>query len=99
MKSLLDYTYEEFQEMSDEDQLRLYHTSSDEEIETWEEKYPEEIEEDRRLAQEANQKRIDEMMASAQKGIYKLLIPLIIIFGILLYLAFKYEWGFGTDIR
>lgn len=35
MKSLLDYTYEEFQEMSDEDQLRLYHTSSDEELETW----------------------------------------------------------------
>ena len=99
MKSLLDYTYEEFQEIPDEDKLRLYQATSDEELETWEEKYQEEIEEEERVTYEANKKRMDEMMAGGEKGFRILAIPILIILLILLYLAFKYEWGFGTDIR
>ena len=99
MKSLLDYTYEEFQEIPDEDQKRLYRESSLEELETWEEKYKEEVEEEERVTYEANKKRMDEMMAGGEKGSRILAIPILIILLILLYLAFKYEWGFGTDIR
>ena len=91
MKSLLDYTYEEFQEMFDEDQKRLYRESSLEELETWEEKYKEEVEEEERVTYEANKKRIDEMMAGGEKGFRILAIPILIILLILLYLAFKNE--------
>ena len=98
MKSLLDYTYEEFQEMPDEEQERLENTATEEELIKWEEKYQEEIDIQQKIYGGLTKKQFDEMVASGQKGFYKLAIIIGIILLILLYLAFKYEWGFGKDI-